>query len=132
MSKLCTLDLNKDVLLLASRSIGSFHSVEAFVCTIRIPDKQRGRSRYIDDVHHLFGNFHTISVPDNLWNRATSDGHLQPDVVSCLDCQALKVFWAKLNVWSSWLIEIGEALVQMCSFCSLSYKLFERNCRMMS
>lgn len=96
------MDLNKDVLLLVSRSIDSLHSVEAAVCAISIPDKQGAGSSYVDDVHHLFGYLNTISEPDDLGNRASSDGHLQPDVVSCLDCQAIKVLWAKLNVWRSW------------------------------
>lgn len=102
MSKLCTLDLNKDVVLPASRSVGSLHSVKATVCTISVPDKQGAGSSYVDNVHHLFGNLHAISVPDDLRNRASSDGHLQPDVISCFDCQTLKVLWAKLNIWRSW------------------------------
>lgn len=97
-----TLDLNKDVLLLASRTICSLHSVEAAVCTIRVPDKQGAGSNYVDNVHHLFSNLHTISVPNHLGNRAPSDGNLQPYVVSCFDCQTLEVLGAKLNIWRSW------------------------------
>lgn len=38
-AKLHTLDLNKDILLLTSRSVGSLQSVEATVSTVSIPDK---------------------------------------------------------------------------------------------
>lgn len=101
MLKLRTLNLNKDVQLLASRSVRSLDSVEAPVCTISIPGKQGAGSSHSDYVHHLFGNFHTVSEPNDLRNRASSDGRLQPDVVSRLDCQTLKVLCAKLNNWSS-------------------------------
>lgn len=76
IKKLITLDLNKDVLLPASRSVGSLHRVEAAVCTVSIPDKQGAGSRYIDNVHHLFGDLHTVSVPDDLGNWTSSDGDL--------------------------------------------------------
>lgn len=99
--KMHTLDLNQDVLLLASRAVCGLHSVETTVCTICIPDKQRAGSSYVDDVHQLFSNLNTVSVPDHFGNRATSDGHFKPDVVSGFDCQTLKVLWPKFNIWRS-------------------------------
>lgn len=46
-----TLDLNKDVLLLAARAVCGLDSVEATVRTICISDEQRAGSSYADDVH---------------------------------------------------------------------------------
>lgn len=110
-----TLDLNKDVLLFASRTVCGLHSVETTVCTISIPDKQCAGSSYVDYVHYFFSNLYTISVPDNFGNRATSDGHLQPDVVSRFDCQTLKILWPKLNIWRSWVKNKNRILLSVQS-----------------
>ncbi|TNN69537.1 hypothetical protein EYF80_020182 [Liparis tanakae] len=56
------------------RPISSLHSVLATVGTISVPDEQGAGSSNIDDVHHLFGDLHTVSEPDDLGNRASSDG----------------------------------------------------------